>query len=113
MFGLGKKNSAKKTNYLAIKSFTYYLPSPPARKHGYQEKEFDQVFSYLLTHGYELIEFKMQSIASNDQSGVWLCSILGVTDPELVDKEIDIDYATVSGLMQKDNPLSIEIEHEI
>jgi hypothetical protein len=55
----------------------------------------------------------MQSIASNDQSGVWLCSILGVTDPELVDKEIDIDYATVSGLMQKDNPLSIEIEHEI
>ena len=113
MFSLGNKKAHKKAKYLAIKSFTYYLPSPPTRKNGYQEKEFDQVFAHLLARGYDLIDFKMQSTSGNDQNGVWLCCILGVNKPELVNLNVQIDYSEIANSSPTVNDIEFEIEHEL
>lgn len=103
------------TPYYGKKSFTYFLPAPPERNSGYQEKEFDNIFSYLSKQGYEVIDFKTQSIAygeNNHCAGIWIICILGVTKKELMDKEINIDYLEVSKNTASEIQLDPSIIHD-
>lgn len=103
------------TSYYGKKSFTYFLPAPPERNSGYQEKEFDQIFSYLDSIGYEVIDFKTQSIAygeNNHCAGIWIICILGITKENLVGKEINIDYLEVSKTSHSEIQLDPDIIHD-
>ena len=103
------------TSYYGKKSFTYFLPAPPERNSGYQEKEFDQIFSYLNNAGYDIIDFKTQSIAYgelNHCAGIWIVCILGLRKPELVDKEINIDYMEVSKVSHTGIEMDPDIIHD-
>jgi hypothetical protein len=110
--GLFDYFNRQRNEYQFTRSFTYFLPSPPTRKQGFQEKEFDQVFRFLIDSGYSLIDFKMQSVQSHETSGVWLCCILGTNNKGLADKEIDLDYKQLSNSLQKNKNLDFEIQHE-
>lgn len=57
-------------------SFTYYIPSPPPRKSGYREKEFDKIFFKLINQGFEILSFKTIPHTGEKQSGFWVCFIL-------------------------------------
>jgi hypothetical protein len=58
---------SKKPNYLKIRSFTYYIPAPPGRKTGYQEKEFDHIIAYLIGKDFDIINFKIEESKRNDE----------------------------------------------
>ncbi len=55
-----------------IQTFTYYVPSPPKRKFGYREKEFDRAVYQFINRGYKIIN--IQAIQNNgvDYSGMWV-----------------------------------------
>lgn len=99
-------------DYLAIKTFTYYVPSPPDRKTGYQEKEFDQITSYLLGKNFDIIDFKMQACANEKSSGVWILCLLGAKTKESAQMELDIDYGSI--IFNKEKPIKMDpsIEHD-
>ena len=61
---------------LTPRVFTYFLPSPPARKTGYREKQFDQLISSILEYGFEVESFNSQVIVNDKQSGAWFTFIL-------------------------------------
>lgn len=98
--------------YISIKTFTYYLPSPPDRKTGYQEKEFDQIMNYLIGKNFDIIDFKMQACANEKSSGVWILCMLGAKTIEASKFELDIDYNSI--VLSKEQPIQMDpsIEHE-
>lgn len=59
-----------------IQSFTFYVPSPPLRKVGYREKEFDKIFYSFINQGFQILDFKTQTNSNNAQSGMWLVFIV-------------------------------------
>jgi hypothetical protein len=66
--------------YYKIQSFTFYVPSPPPRKVGYREKEFDKIFYSFINNGYEILEFKTQTNSNQAHSGMWLIFIVRSTN---------------------------------
>ncbi len=102
----------KKKEYKAIKSFTYYIPAPPHRKSGYQEKEFDQIFSYLMKNGFDILDTKLQSSSTNEASGMWVFCLLGAKTKEAAEKEIDVDYTTLTSDIEQVIKLDPAIEHD-
>ena len=98
--------------YLKIKTFTYYVPSPPDRKTGYQEKEFDQITSYLIGKNFDIIDYKMQACANEKSSGVWLLCILGAKTKEAAKLELYIDYNSI--IHNNEQPIKMDpsIEHD-
>jgi hypothetical protein len=55
-----------------IRTFTYFVPSPPKRKTGYQEKEFDQLISYINSEDFKICNIQTQMSTQNDSSGMWV-----------------------------------------
>lgn len=86
-----------KKNY-KIQSFTYYIPSPPARSSGYREKQFDKLFYELINRGYRIIDLKTQASSGDKQSGMWLIFILEAQNgnAELLNLEEIINNSTNS-----------------
>ena len=84
----------KKNKYLSTRTFTYYIPAPPARKTGYREKEFDQMLAHILKHDFELIDIKIQSI-SGESKGLWAICILGCKTPLAQNFDLNIEYASL------------------
>lgn len=110
-----KNNSVpQKTSgdYLGKKTFTYYIPAPPQRKNGYQEKEFDHIFSYLMQEGFDIIDFKLVSGSGENSNGMWIVCLLGALTQEALERELDIDYAQIASLRQTTIQLDPSIEHE-
>lgn len=101
-----------KSDYISKKTFTYYVPSPPDRKTGYQEKEFDQITTYLLKKDFDIIDFKMQACANERSSGVWILCILGAKTQAAATMDLDIDYSSI--VLNKDQPIQMDpsIEHD-
>ena len=60
-----------------VEYFTYFLPSPPSRKTGYREKEFDQITKEAIAKGYTILELNTRANAS----GVWIILKLRKTNP--------------------------------
>jgi len=58
------------------KSFTYYIPAPPKRTTGYQEKELDKILTTLFSYGFKLLELKTEGHKESEKSGLWVIAIL-------------------------------------
>jgi hypothetical protein len=102
-------------DYYGKKSFTYFLPAPPERNTGYQEKEFDQIISFLANKGYEILDFHTQSISygeSNHCAGIWIVCLLGCKSEKLFNDEINIDYTDVSAQNKNSIQLDPSIIHD-
>ena len=109
MFNLNNKK------YYGQKSFTYFLPAPPERNTGYQEKEFDQILSHLNKKGYEVLNFHTQSISYGEQNhcaGIWIVCLLGILDKKLIEEEINIDYTEISRNQNSFIQLDPDIIHD-
>ncbi|ATH08042.1 hypothetical protein BIY24_08780 [Halobacteriovorax marinus] len=95
-----------------IQSFTFYVPSPPTRKVGYREKEFDKIFYSFINRGFQIIDIKTQSNANSTQSGMWIIIIakslrkssaaLNFEDAELSEHSLEpipeMDQEVIDGL---------------
>lgn len=100
-----------------IQSFTFYVPSPPIRKIGYREKEFDKIFYSFINRGFEIIDVKTQSNTGSSQSGMWIIIIvkslkkesssLNFVEEELSEYSLDqieeMDQEVIDGLYHLDD----------
>ena len=102
----------KKNKYFKTRSFTYYIPSPPDRKTGYQEKEFDHVFNQLMEQGFDRLEYKMQAAASDKSSGMWIMCILGAKTQTAAELPLEIEYSQIFQNPNQHIKLDPIIEHE-
>lgn len=104
------------SSYYKKKTFTFYVPSPPSRRSGYQEKEFDHVIEHIVSLGYELIDFKLQAHSGEDKSGMWILCILGAKDEHTYNKVINIEDSlpsvSSSNTSSNDIPLDPSIVHD-
>ena len=98
--------------HFGIKTFSYYLPAPPKRKNGYQEKEFDQIVEHLNQAGFEILDLKIQSYPLEGQGGIWIFCRLGALSPEAAKREINVDYLEVAGARKQNIQLHPDIVHE-
>lgn len=75
-----------------IKTFTYYLPAPPARKTGYREREFDKIMQGILTSGFELHDLQIQSVGTGDHAGLFIVALLKTNSKKIysLDETLDI-----------------------
>ncbi len=55
-----------------LRTFTYYIPSPPKRKTGYQEKEFDQLVAYINKENFKIENIQTQLSSNHESSGMWV-----------------------------------------
>ncbi|HLW55864.1 MAG TPA: hypothetical protein VKY27_00675 [Bacteriovoracaceae bacterium] len=72
-------------------SFTYFIPSPPHRKSGYREREFDKIMQGILNSGFEIEELRTESVQT-PQSGMFILTILKAKSKKVftLDENIDI-----------------------
>ncbi len=95
-----------------IKTFTYYVPAPPKRNHGYREKEFDKIFHGLMSSGdYELVNMQTQSVSNADQAGLFI--VLTLKALTVRGKELNLDEHEAFSLNRDTLPGGIEIETDI
>ena len=73
-----------------MQSFTFFVPSPPARSTGYREKQFDKLFYEFINRGYKIINFTTQSITTGEKhSGMWIICLVQATNDEAEKLNID------------------------
>ncbi len=77
-----------KKDYFIVRSFTYFIPSPPARHTGYREKEFDKIFEIIINSGFDVIKSNMEH-CSFDKGGMWVHYLLGATTKEAASMDLD------------------------
>jgi hypothetical protein len=79
------KNSEKKIYH---STFTYFIPSPPSRKSGYREVEFDKIMSGVLSSGFDLVS--LQTVSSTN--GIYVVAVLKTKDKKVfqMDSKQDI-----------------------
>lgn len=102
--------------FFAYRTFSYYIPAPPPRKSSYQEKEFDAIVSYILSLGFEIIEFKLQSHSSPAQSGLWVLIFLGAPNKKVFEKKIDTStphFYSDGAHEQEEIPMDSSITHDL
>jgi hypothetical protein len=104
---------SKKSSYLKIRSFTYYIPAPPNRKTGYQEKEFDHIFDYLMENDFDIIDYKLESCSNDTSSGMWVVCILGAKSLKSKTLSLEIDYASIASKAVQHIKIDPSIEHEL
>jgi len=89
-----------------LKTFTYFIPSPPHRKNGYREKEFDKIMQGILQSGFELIDLQTQGM----ENGMFVLAILKVPSKKIskIDEHLDMQ----DRFKLRDSHTSSEIELE-
>ena len=102
----------KDREYIKTRTFTYFIPAPPNRKTGYQEKEFDQICQYLLEKDFDLIDIKMQSFGSDTAAGLWILCILGAKTQAAASMSLDIEYSQVANQHPQHIQTDPLIEHD-
>lgn len=90
------------------RTFTYFIPSPPMRKSGYREKEFDKIMSGILQSGFELIELKTES----SENGIFIIAILNAKTSKAGKLDENLDLHEKFKLMDKHTTSEIELEDE-
>lgn len=106
-----KKKSTTKPVYHDIKTFTYFLPAPPPRKSGFQEKELDQILFEILKTGHEIIEIQTQSVSLGEgHGGLYIFCLLGSTSIKARGPLKDIHSSF--GLDDDYREASIELIHD-
>jgi len=82
MLNLLRKIFNSDNNNYKIQSFTFFIPSPPARTTGYREKQFDKIFYDFINKGYEILSFNTQASNSQNQSGMWVICVVRAKNKE-------------------------------
>lgn len=100
-----------KETYIKKRTFTYFIPAPPTRKSGYQEKEFDFITEYLLESGFDIIDLKTQSISSEHCNGLWIICLLGAKTQMASEMKFDFEYQDLAG--QREVEMEIELDPAI
>ena len=88
MFNLIKKLFSSKKSF-KIQSFTFFIPSPPARASGYREKQFDKLFYEFINKGYEILHFTTQASTGEKQSGMWIVFVVKALNKEAESLNLD------------------------
>ena len=66
-----------------MQTFTFFIPSPPARSTGYREKHFDKLFYEFINRGYKIINFTTQAASAGEKhSGMWIICLVQATNAE-------------------------------
>lgn len=92
-----------------LKTFTYYIPAPPKRNHGYREKEFDKIVHGLLSSGdYELVQMQTQSMNTSDHAGLFVVMVLKPLTKKA--RELNLDEHEAFSLNRDTLPEGIELE---
>ena len=112
MFDSVKRLFSNKQQYKRTRTFTYFVPAPPNRKTGYQEKEFDQICDFLVGKDFDILDIKMEAFASDTAAGVWILCILGARTTKAATMSLDIDYSHVAGLQTQHIKTDPLIEHD-
>jgi hypothetical protein len=102
----------RKTKYHAIRTFTYYVPAPPNRKTGYQEKEFDQISDHLVEKNFDIMDIKMEAFASATTAGMWIICILGAKTKDAASMSLEIEYSDIAALKEQYIHTDPLIEHD-
>lgn len=111
-----KKSKNTKVNgrkaYSGLKTFTYYIPAPPKRTHGYREKEFDKITHGLLSSGdYELVSMQTQATSGADHGGLFVVMVLKPLTKAA--KELNLDEHEEFSLNKDSLPEGIIFEDDI
>ena len=88
MFDLVRSLLGLKNNY-KIQSFTFFIPSPPARSTGYREKQFDTLFYKFINKGYRILNFTTEASNGEKQSGMWIILIVQALNNEADQLNLD------------------------
>ncbi|MBD64291.1 MAG: hypothetical protein CME62_03740 [Halobacteriovoraceae bacterium] len=102
----------KKNKYYSTRTFTYYLPAPPPRKSGYQEKEFDLLVLELSKLGFEIISIQATSHQTTDGGGVWILCHLGAPTSEIFNQRINLNIGESGKIQSEEVPMDPSIIHE-
>jgi len=92
-----------------IKSFTYFIPSPPARKNGYREKELDKILNGILQSGFEIMEFRTEAT----DTGVFIFTLLHCPTDKVAKLDLNLDIQEKFKLENRHASPDIEIEEDI
>ncbi len=85
--------STKLENAFKKQTFTFFIPSPPPRSTGYREKQFDKLFYEFINRGYEVLDFKCQSVNNRDGgSGMWIICLVRATNEEANELKLDEEF---------------------
>lgn len=74
-----------------IQSFTYYIPSPPDRKTGYREKQFDKVFYEFINRGYKILNVTTVPHSGANASGMWIIFTVKANSPQAQVLDLEFD----------------------
>jgi len=85
-----------------IQSFTFYIPSPPERRHGYREKQFDKVFYHFINLGYEIISTQTQANPHPGHSGMWFVCIVRAKNDEA--EKLNLDNILMDEFQSENQP---------
>jgi hypothetical protein len=102
----------KEKEYFKTRTFTYFVPAPPNRKTGYQEKEFDQICQHLVGKDFDIIDIKMEAFANNTSAGVWILCILGAKTQKAANMSLEIEYSDVANQHPQHIQTDPLIEHD-
>lgn len=82
------RSSKSGTKNSLIKTFTYFVPAPPARKSGYREREFDKIMQGILTSGFQIIDLHTQSV----ETGIFIIAVLKASHKKAfaLDENLDL-----------------------
>ena len=64
-------------------TFTYYIPSPPKRNQGYQEKHFDRLINRIAKMQIEIISIQTASNHIQQYGGMWVICTLKARKKEM------------------------------
>lgn len=68
-------------------TFTYFIPSPPHRKTGYREIEFDKIMRGILDSGFEIESFETQSAGT----GIYVVAVLKTNSKKVFESDLRQD----------------------
>lgn len=82
-------------------TFTYFVPSPPKRKSGYQEKELDKIVKKIISRGFEIENSQLVSNGNVEVGGFWIHFTLSHFDKKSIDENTDFlesNIETIDGI---------------
>lgn len=65
-------------------TFTYFIPSPPNRKNGYREIEFDKITRGIMEMGFELETIQSQSC----DTGIFIICVLSTKSKKIFETDV-------------------------
>lgn len=94
-----------------IKTFTFFIPAPSARKSGYREREFDKIMQGLLTSGFDIVELKTQSVGG-EHGGMFVLAIIKAKNKKVFELDLTLDLHEKFKLSHSHSSPDIILEEE-